>query len=102
MLRSQLIAIMSGAVFLFIGLAACSLAVVRRRRGMHLFVWLGIWSAMYGARLLVESPAVAAALPHWLQIYVPYLKTAINYLLVPVVAIGSASEALPEETGSNG
>jgi sigma-B regulation protein RsbU (phosphoserine phosphatase) len=87
MLRSQLIAIMSGAVFLFIGLAACSLAVVRRRRGMRLFVWLGIWSAMYGARLLVESPAVAAALPDWLQIYVPYLKTAINYLLVPVVAM---------------
>jgi hypothetical protein len=39
---------------------------------------------MYGARLLVESPAVAATLPHWIQIGV---KTAITYLLVPVVSL---------------
>jgi phosphoserine phosphatase RsbU/P len=86
-LRSQLVAIMSGAVFLFIGLAACSLAFVRRRTGVRLFVWLGIWSAMYGARLLFESPAVAATLPHWVQICVPFVKTSITYLLVPVVAL---------------
>ncbi len=42
---------------------------------------------MYGARLLVESPAVAAALPHWVQIGVPFLKTAITYLLVPVASL---------------
>ena len=87
MLRSQLVAIMSGAVFLFIGLAACTLAAVRRRSGARLFVWLGIWSGMYGARLLVESPAMTAALPHWIQIGVPFLKTAITYLLVPVVSL---------------
>jgi hypothetical protein len=87
MLRSQLVAIMSGAVFLFIGLAACTLAAVRRRSGARLFVWLGIWSGMYGARLLVESPPMTAALPHWIQIGVPFLKTAITYLLVPVVSL---------------
>jgi phosphoserine phosphatase RsbU/P len=87
LLHNQLVDIMSGAVFLFIGLAACSLAAVRRRSGARLFVWLGIWSEMYGARLLIESPAVAAALPHWIQIGVPFLKTTINYLIVPVVSL---------------
>lgn len=86
-LRNQLMAIMSGTVFVSIGLAACCLAAVRRRRGVRLVIWLGIWSGMYGARLLVESEAVAAALPHWIQIGVPFLKTAITYLLVPVVSL---------------
>ncbi len=87
LLRNQLVAIMSGAVFLFIGLAACSLAAVRRRNGVRLVVWLGIWSGMYGARLLIESPAVAAAVPHWIRMGFPFLKTAITYLLVPVVSL---------------
>ncbi len=87
LLHNQLVDIMSGAVFLFIGLAACSLAAVRRRSGARLFVWLGIWSGMYGAQLLIDSPAVAAALPHWIQIGFPFLKTAINYLIVPVVSL---------------
>ncbi len=86
-LRNQLLAITFGAVFLFIGLVACSLAAVRRRSGMRLFVWVGIWSGMYGTRLLIESPAVAAALPNWARISVPLVKTAITYLLFPVVSL---------------
>jgi hypothetical protein len=87
LLRDQIVAIISGAVFLFIGLAACALAAVRRGRGARLFVWLGIWSGMYGARLLVESPAVAAALPHWIQIGIPFLSSSVTYLLIPVVSL---------------
>ena len=84
MLRNQLFTIMSGAVFLFIGLASCSLAGVRRRGGVRIFVWLGIWSGLWGARLLAESPAVVAALPHWAQISVPFLRVAVTYLLLPI------------------
>jgi hypothetical protein len=78
---------MSGAVFLFIGLASCSLAAVRRRGGVRIFVWLGIWSGLWGARLLAESAAVVAALPHWVQISVPFLRIAVTYLLLPVASL---------------
>src|SRR5271169_4597005 len=78
---------MSGAVFLFIGLASCCLAAVRRREGARIFVWLGIWSALWGARLLAESAVVVAALPHWVQNSVPLLKIAATYLLLPVASL---------------
>jgi sigma-B regulation protein RsbU (phosphoserine phosphatase) len=79
---------MTGSVFLFIGLAACCIAAIRRRSGVRIFVWLGIWSAMYGAEHLVQSPAVVAASPRWLQISAPYASTAMLYL---GVVVGSLS-----------
>jgi hypothetical protein len=85
--RNQLVNIMSAAVFLFIGLASCSLAAVRRRGGVRIFVWLGIWSGLWGARLLAESAAVVAALPHWVQISVPFLRIAVTYLLLSVASL---------------
>jgi phosphoserine phosphatase RsbU/P len=84
MLRGQLVEIISGTVFVFIGLTACAIAAIRRS-GVRLFLWLGIWSAMYGTGLLTRSPAVVAALPNWLQITVPYAN-AINAYVVVVVA----------------
>jgi hypothetical protein len=68
----------------FIGLTACAIAAIRRS-GVRLFLWLGIWSAMYGAGLLTRTPDVVAALPKWLQIVVPYAN-AVNIYLVVVVA----------------
>jgi phosphoserine phosphatase RsbU/P len=84
MLRGQLVEIISGTVFVFIGLTACAIAPIRRS-GVRLFLWLGIWSAMYGTGLLTRSPAVVAALPNWFQIGVPYAN-AINAYMVVVVA----------------
>ena len=84
LLRGQLVEIISGTVFVFVGLAACAIAAIRRS-GVRLFLWLGIWSAMYGTGLLTRSPAVVAVLPKWLQISVPYAN-AINAYLVVVVA----------------
>ena len=81
MLRGQLTDIVFGAIFLFIGLAACSIAAIRRRSGVRLVIWLGIWSAMYRTGLLFRSPAVVAALPLVLQTSVPYVNTLIAYLL---------------------
>jgi phosphoserine phosphatase RsbU/P len=81
MLRGQLTDILFGAVFLFIGLAALSIAAIRRRSGVRLVIWLGIWSSMYGTGLLARSPAVVAALPLVLQTSVPYVNTLIAYLL---------------------
>jgi phosphoserine phosphatase RsbU/P len=84
MLRGQVAEIITGSVFLVIGLAACSIAAIRRRSGVRIFVWLGIWSAMYGAVHLSQSPAVLAASPHWLRISAPYANVAMTYLLVVV------------------
>ena len=84
MLRGQVADIMIGSVFLFMGLAACCIAAIRRRSGVRIFVWLGIWSAMYGAMHLSQPQAVVAALPRWLQITAPYANTAMAYLLVVV------------------
>ncbi len=84
MLRGQVADIIIGSVFLFIGLAACSIAAIRRQSGVRIFVWLGIWSAMYGALHLSQSPAVVAVSPRWLQISAPYANTAMTYLMVVV------------------
>ncbi len=83
-LRGEVADIIAGSVFLFIGLAACSIAAIRRRRGMRIFVWLGMWSAMYGAEHLSRSHAVLALSPRGLQISAPYANTAMTYLFVVV------------------
>ena len=83
-LRGQLVDIISGAIFLFMGLAVCSIAAIRRRSGVRLFLWLGIWSATYGAGLLSRSPAVVAALPRGLKLSAPYVHTLTAYVTVVV------------------
>lgn len=87
MLRGQIASIVVGSIFVFVGLAACAIAAFRRGRGVRTFVWLGIWSAMYGARQLARSPAVMAASPRWLQIGAPYADTVIAYLTVVAGAL---------------
>jgi sigma-B regulation protein RsbU (phosphoserine phosphatase) len=90
-LRNEVVGIMSGTVFVFIGLvacaAACVFAVVRRQSGVRLFAWLGIWSAMYGVLLLADSPSLVAALPRWVRSGVPFLTMAIDYMFLVVVSL---------------
>ena len=69
---------------MFVGLAACGIAAMRRRSGVHVLIWWGIWSAMYGALRLGDSIAAVARLPHWFQVGVPYLDTAIMALILVV------------------
>ncbi len=82
MLRGQMADIIFGSVFLFIGLTACTIAGIRRRSGTRIFVWLGIWSALYGAAQLSQSQVFVAVLPRWLQISLPYASDEMTYLLV--------------------
>jgi sigma-B regulation protein RsbU (phosphoserine phosphatase) len=90
-LRSEVVGIMSGTIFVFIGLvacaAACAFAAVRRQSGVRLFAWLGIWSAMYGVLLLADAPSLVAALPHQVRSGVPFLTMAIDYLFLVVVSL---------------
>ncbi len=86
-LRGQLEHIISGAFFLFIGLAACSIAGIRRRSGARLFIWLGIWSSLYGASVMAQSRAVVVALPHTFQTSVPYMQVVASYAVVVVASL---------------
>ena len=83
-LRGQVADIIIGSIFLFVGLAACGIAGIRRRSGTRIFAWLGIWSVMYGTVLLSQSEPVLAVSPRWVQISAPYANTAMMYLLVVV------------------
>lgn len=82
LLRGQLLGIVAGTIFLFIGFTSFAIAVVRRRGGARIFVWLGIWSAIYGSLHLTQSSAVVAVAPHWFQISAPYANTALTYMTV--------------------
>ena len=79
-LRGELADIISGAFFLFIGLMAFSIAAIRRRGGVRILVWLGIWSAMVGVYLLVQSPSIVAALPHSFATVRSLVFVATSYL----------------------
>src|ERR1700746_2688804 len=87
MFRGQLADIILGTGFLFIASqmwGACSIAAIRRQSGVHLFIWLGIWSAIYGIGVLTRSPAVVGALPLSVQGSGPYVTTGIGYLTLVV------------------
>jgi phosphoserine phosphatase RsbU/P len=86
-LRNQVGDIIFGAIFVFVGLAACTIAAMRRRGGVLVFVWLGAWSAMYGLRLLLQSQAFVTALPQWVRPAVPYVDIACMYLLIVAAAL---------------
>ena len=81
-MRGQIVDIICGSVFVFIGLAAASIAVVRRRSGARLFLLLGVWSAMYGAMQLTQQSIVLQISPHWLQTVAPGANATMTYLVV--------------------
>jgi phosphoserine phosphatase RsbU/P len=82
MLRGQVTDIIVGTIFLSIGATACAIAAIRWRRGVRILVWWGIFSGMYGAQTLIQTPAVLAVLPNAFKPAAPYVSTAISYLLL--------------------
>jgi len=77
---------MSGTIFVFLGVAGCLFAAVRRQGRVRLFAWLGIWSGIFGVRWLLYSPSVVAALPAWMHGGIPFVSAAIAYLVLPVAS----------------
>ncbi len=82
MLRGQVSGIILGTVFLFIGLAACGIAVIRGGGRIRILVWFGIFSAMYGARILAQMPAAFSVLPRSAWASRPYVIAIITYLIL--------------------
>jgi len=81
-LRVQVIDIILGTIFVAIGVTACAIAAIRRRGGVRILVWLGIWSALYGLQTLDRPLVALAVLPHSLQSAEPYISTTVQYLLL--------------------
>lgn len=82
--RIDLAYIALGTIFLFFGVASGVVAMIRQRGEVRVLVWLGLWSAMYGASLLFRIAAFREALPHWLRLCVPFTSNAISFLMVVV------------------
>jgi phosphoserine phosphatase RsbU/P len=83
-LRDRVADIIFGTLFLFGGLAACCIAAIRRGSSVRILIWLGVWSAMYGAQPLANSMAVLALLPQWFLVSLPFVSTANAYLILVV------------------
>jgi sigma-B regulation protein RsbU (phosphoserine phosphatase) len=81
-LRGDVINIVVGTVFLTVGATACAIAAIRWRRGVRILLWLGIWSVMDGLQKLGQTPTILTVLPHFLTSAVPYVNTAVTYLLL--------------------
>jgi sigma-B regulation protein RsbU (phosphoserine phosphatase) len=64
LLQRQLPAIVLGTVFTFVGLASCAAAPFARAGSSRLLTWFGLFSAVYGLRLLAGSDALVSLLPH--------------------------------------
>lgn len=82
--RDQISAIILGSIFLFIGLAACAIAGIRGFRGGRLLLWQGIFSALYGARVVLrQAPLILSLLPQpaW------HLRLAITQAITYIIVI---------------
>ena len=60
--RAEFAVVVLGTIFLFMGIAACAIAAVRRGSTGRILTWFGIFSAMYGVRLFAEVPAAFSLL----------------------------------------
>jgi sigma-B regulation protein RsbU (phosphoserine phosphatase) len=84
LLRHELASIISGTLFLVIGLFAFSTAAIRRRGGVRILIWFGIWTGMFGVNELAHLSSISAALPDSLRSGLPLLVVLMAYLMVVV------------------
>jgi sigma-B regulation protein RsbU (phosphoserine phosphatase) len=85
-LRGDLLQIGINTTFLILGLTSCAIAALRRRGGVRVFLWIGIWSASYGLMHLLEVGAVQLVLPVWARTATPYITTFVLYASLVVAA----------------
>jgi len=80
LLRAHVWDTLLGAVFLFLGIAACLVAALRRRRVSLLLLWFGLFNGLYGARMLAHVAAVLRLAPDsaWPQ----GIEVCVDYVLV--------------------
>jgi phosphoserine phosphatase RsbU/P len=84
--REEFAAIILGTIFLFIGVGACCLAVVRSGSTRRILSWFGILAGLYGVRLFAEVPAAFSLLAGSFSDIAPQLVWVIIYVL-PIPAL---------------
>jgi len=86
MLRERTSDVVFGTLFLLVALGAWGIALMRRRCGVSVLIWLGALSAIEARRLfpLLDD---AGLLPHWLHFTLPYLGEVLSYLVVVVAVL---------------
>jgi phosphoserine phosphatase RsbU/P len=82
LLREQLAYIISGTFFVLIGLIAFSISALRRRGGVRILFFVGLWSAMYGVNEGLHSEAIMASLPGPLRTSADAVSVVLAYLMV--------------------
>ncbi len=82
MLRGDVQEICISTMFVVLGLLSCSIAALRRRAGMRVFLWLGVWSAAYGMMHLLGLQSFVLALPSWIGKAAPAIFTILMYMMV--------------------
>jgi hypothetical protein len=92
LLRGSLPELFLGPVFAFVGLCACSLAAIRRRREFRVLLWFGLFIGMYGVRILAEATrriGLAPALwPFRLRLFVDYFLAVPGILFWVELTVG--------------
>ena len=86
MLRDRTSDVVFGTLFLLVALGAWGTALMRRRSGVGVLIWLGALSAIE-ARPLFPMLDDAGLLPHWLHVTLPYLGEVLSYLVVVVAVL---------------
>jgi phosphoserine phosphatase RsbU/P len=69
-----------GSVFLFIGMTAVLMALLRHRSQFRLLVWFGLFIGFYGARMLAQVAGVLQLAPH--SPWPTRIAIGMNYVLV--------------------
>ena len=82
LLRDQIAGIVLGSLFLFVGLGALAVAILKRGRQVNLVIWFGIFSGLYGLRMLAQATPVFAVLPQRFWPYRGYVVAVITYIII--------------------
>ncbi len=68
--RAEFAVTVLGTIFLFIGVGACGIAVVRGSSARRVLGWFGIFSTLYGVRLFAAVPSAFSLLVGWIITYI--------------------------------
>ena len=86
--RLEVAGIMLGTAFLLMGLAAAGFSAARGGGGkFRLLLWQGIFSALFGARVLAAVPASFSILPQWMWPSRSFVLEIITYLIIIPAAL---------------
>ncbi len=84
----EVVNLITGTMFIVIGMVALVVATIRRRAGgVRAVFLLGIWIAIYGIQRFNDTTFFVALLPGWMQICVPYSHALITYLTLVAAAL---------------